>query len=458
MAAQSVSTAVAQRQKEDQVVGWLRRQQDDIAMAAASHVKPSAIVRVTQGALRRNEKLAAAAVANPQSLLYALLDCARLGHEPDTDDYYLVPFANEVTGIEGYKGIIERMFRAGGVSSVVAQVVRQHDRYASRGENTPPLHEYDDFATADERGPMRGAYAYAIFPDGTCSQVIRMGKAEIMEHKAKSRGAHKPDSPWQQWEPSMWKKTVLRALEPYVPTSAEYRNVVAAAAQPEPVVVRQHIDTGSFGGHVGEPIVDAEVVEVVEDQADEQPPAPAPQPAETPSAEVPEHEEASTAAASAGQVQTIARHFKRLGFTEDEREQRLSITAALAGRDRIASTKQLTPPQAHEVAGHLMRCKTRISSSRCSPPGNCPKAVSRHERPLRGEHRRRLLQEPRRDRADPRQVRRRVLRLWHIPPRGPDHVRAHQQADALRPPATRPQRRRVPAHPLEEMGAQRQAG
>ena len=267
MTGQTVSTAVARQQKSDQLVGWLRKQQDDIAMAAASHIKPSAIVRVTQGALRRNEKLALAAIANPQSLLYALLDCARLGHEPDTDDYYLVPFGNEVTGIEGYKGIIERMYRAGGVSSVIAEVVRQKDVYAPQGSTTPPIHEFDDFAPAAERGPLRGAYAYAILPDGRCSYVVRMGRAEIMEHKAKSRGADKPDSPWQQWEPAMWKKTVLRGLEPYVPTSTEYRTT-SNIARPD---VPAHVAAAGSGyqpaaGNGGTPapdhdIVDAELVD-----------------------------------------------------------------------------------------------------------------------------------------------------------------------------------------------------
>ena len=218
------------QQKQDQLVGWLRQRQDDIAMAAATHIKPSAIIRVTQGALRRDPKLAAAAVANPLSLLNALLDCARLGHEPDTDDYYLVPFGDEVTGIEGYKGIIERMYRAGGVTSVVAQVVHLFDRYTPRGENTPPWHEYDDFAPVRERGPMRGAYAFAILRDGQCSQVIRMGEDEIMQHKAMSRGSGKPDSPWQKWPAAMWKKTVLRGLEPYVPTSTEYRTAPPGSA------------------------------------------------------------------------------------------------------------------------------------------------------------------------------------------------------------------------------------
>lgn len=227
MTATTVTGAVAVRERQDKIVAWVRAQQDDIAMIAASHVKPAAIVRVTQGALRRNDKLMAAAIANPQSLLYALLDAARLGHEPDTDDYYLVPFGNEVTGIEGYKGIIERMYRAGGVTSVVAEVVRQRDVYRRTSATTPPVHEYDEFADPAARGELRGAYAYAVMPGGGYSKIITMGRAEIMEHKAKSRGSDRSDSPWQQWEPAMWKKTVLRALEPYVPTSTEYRQAPA---------------------------------------------------------------------------------------------------------------------------------------------------------------------------------------------------------------------------------------
>jgi recombination protein RecT len=223
MTGQTVSAAVAVRSKDDQLVEWIRSQQDEIAMAAASHVRPAAIIRVAHGALRRNEKLMAAAIANPQSLLYALLDCARLGHEPDTDDYYLGFFGNEVTGLEGYKGIIERMYRAGGVSSVVAEVVRQGDVYRRTGPTTPPVHEFDEFADPEGRGPLRGAYAYAVMLDGRFSKVIAMGQAEIMRHKAKSRGSDKDDSPWIQWPESMWKKCPLRGLEPYVPTSTEYR-------------------------------------------------------------------------------------------------------------------------------------------------------------------------------------------------------------------------------------------
>ena len=247
MTAQPEGGAVARRDREDKLAGWLRARQDDLAMAAASHLRPATIIRVAQGALRRDDKLMAAALANPWSLLHCLLDAARLGHEAGTDQYWLVPFSSkdkngtvtpEVTGIEGYKGIVERMYRAGGVSSVHVQVVRQLDAYRSMGDRMPPVHEYDDFADPADRGPLRGVYAYAIMTGGTCSQVIRMGRAEIERHKAMSRGSARPDSPWKLWEEAMWKKTPLRALEPYVPTSSEWlitRARAAAEAQAAPV-------------------------------------------------------------------------------------------------------------------------------------------------------------------------------------------------------------------------------
>lgn len=270
----TVTSAVEVRRKDDQLIDWIRGQESEIAMAAASHVRPSAIIRVAHGALRRNPKLLAAAIARPQSLLYALLDCARLGHEPDTDDYYLVPFGNEVTGIEGYKGIIERMYRAGAVSSVVAEVVRQRDLYRRQGPTTPPVHEFDEFADPEDRGPLRGAYAYAVMLDGRFSKIIPMGRAEIMKHKAKSKGSDKPDSPWQEWEEPMWMKCPLRGLEPYVPTSTEYRRVITSAGPPVPeTVARVRIGNGQVTPAIAaEPeIHDAEIVEEPQDS-----PGPAP--------------------------------------------------------------------------------------------------------------------------------------------------------------------------------------
>lgn len=60
-----------------------------------------------------------------------------------------------------------------------------------------------------------------------------------------------------------------------------------------------------------------------------------------------------------GLVGVIAQHFKRLGFEDDERDRRLHVTALLAGREDIGSTKELTPPEGKRVADTLARCKDR---------------------------------------------------------------------------------------------------
>ena len=393
MTAQPVTQAIVRREKEDKLVGWLRHQEDDLAMAAASHLKPSTIIRVAQGALRRDDKLMAAAIANPQSLLHCLLDAARLGHEPGTDQYWLIPFGDEVTGIEGYKGIIERMYRAGGVSSVHVQVVREHDFYRSMGDRTPPVHEYDDFADAADRGPLRGVYAYAIMTSGACSQVIRMGRAEIMRHKAMSRGSGRSDSPWKAWEEAMWKKTPLRALEPYVPTSSEWLIARAQAA------AQSRITAPGWAPPVTAAAAPLQLVaSEVTGPADTPDASPAQPPAASPGADVaapapppvpqgagealpplPGEEEDPAPAAQATPppaagaapgdapgserhrklIGVVQGHFKRLGYTDDEREQRLAAAAVIAGVSGVASLNDMTPEELSAVADTLSRQRDR---------------------------------------------------------------------------------------------------
>jgi hypothetical protein len=87
----------------------------------------------------------------------------------------------------------------------------------------------------------------------------------------------------------------------------------------------------------------------------------------------PEESADRPARASSGQVGIIARHFQRLGFTEDEREQRLAITATVAGTDRtLASTKELTQPEAMAVADTLSRCKDRDALIAILASGEAP--------------------------------------------------------------------------------------
>lgn len=224
----TVTNAVATRQEEGPGA-LVTRYADDFAQVLPSHVRPDTFVRLAQGVLRRDQSLARAAGANPGSFMAALLECARLGHEPGTSQYALVAFGNEVTGIEQYTGKVERMYRAGAVASVKAEVVRTKDTFAyDPATQERPDHRVNWFG--GDRGELIGVYAYAEMKDGSTSRVVVMDRAKVMEHKAMSRGAHKDNSPWNKWEESMWLKTAAHELEKWVPTSAEFLRDQARAA------------------------------------------------------------------------------------------------------------------------------------------------------------------------------------------------------------------------------------
>ncbi len=117
-------------------------------------------MRLAVGALRRDRGLADAAQRDPASLMSALLEAARLGLEPGTEQYYLTVRGGKVLGITGYQGDIELIYRAGAVSSVIVETVHQHDKFSyTPGRDDRPLHEID--WDLDDRGPLRLACSEA---------------------------------------------------------------------------------------------------------------------------------------------------------------------------------------------------------------------------------------------------------------------------------------------------------
>jgi recombination protein RecT len=267
----------------------------DFATVLPTHLRADTFVRVAQGALKRGKKaegdragryeLEVAAANNPGLFMAALLDAARLGLEPGTEQFYLTPRRNkgqlEILGIVGWQGYVELMYRAGAVASVVAEVVRERDDYQyKRGVDEVPVHEYPKFAGEKTRGKLIGVYAYARMTNGAVSRVIELGEEDIEQIKKSATGSDSRYSPWVTHTESMWLKSAVRQLAKWVPTSAE--RVGAPGPQPVRVEVErddlpaprlpapaggldeQHVDYAT-----GE-IADAEIVE--EPTADGWPP------------------------------------------------------------------------------------------------------------------------------------------------------------------------------------------
>jgi recombination protein RecT len=231
---ETVTGAIAKR--ENGPGAMIEQYRSDFTTVLPSHINGATWVRLAQGVLRRDKNLARIAQQNPASLMQALLECARLGHEPGTEAFYLVPMGNEIEGWEGYRGVIERIYRAGAVSNVKCEVVHENDTFRwSPTTMTKPEHEVDWFG---DRGPIKGAYSYAEMRDGTVSKVVVINQAYLKKVRAMSRGSDKPTSPWVKWEEAMVLKTAIHRLEPFVPTSAEYMREQLRAirdVQAEPV-------------------------------------------------------------------------------------------------------------------------------------------------------------------------------------------------------------------------------
>src|SRR6266496_1113952 len=233
-------TAVVQRDNSPR--GLIEQYTGDFANVLPSHIRAATWVRVAQGALKKGRKqtvrgrdgnltarfeLEIAAANNPAAFLSALLDAARQGLEPGTEQYYLTPRKVkgrlEILGMRGYQGEIELIYRAGAASSVVAEVVREKDKYRyHRGVDDVPLHEYPAFAGEASRGKLIGVYAYAKMRDGAVSQVIELGQEDIDRIKSFAQGVDGERSPWNTSEQAMWLKSAIHQLQKWVPTSAEY--------------------------------------------------------------------------------------------------------------------------------------------------------------------------------------------------------------------------------------------
>lgn len=272
MTENTVSNAVAVR--DNGPGAMVEQYREEYAALVPSHVNADQWIRLAVGAIRGNKMLEQAAKNDVGVFLRELKTAARLGLEPGTEQFYLTPRKSRahdykfiIQGIVGYQGIIELIYRAGAVSSVVVETVRQNDsfRYVI-GRDERPVHDVDWFGGG--RGDLVGVYAYAVMKDGATSKVVILNRGQVMDAKSKSDSASGKGadySPWNTNEEAMWLKTAARRLAKWVPTSAEYmREQLRAQAE-----VAGALPAGTDGAVMPQP--SADLPDDDSDQADEGP-------------------------------------------------------------------------------------------------------------------------------------------------------------------------------------------
>lgn len=230
------------RRGDDAMKQVLDAYRADIGSIVPSHINGDTFMGLAMAYVRRDAYLSTAAASNPLSLIVALREVAALGHVPMKGTCALVAFRSNKDGDNGWSitcveevgGVLQRIFRAGGVTTVHCDVVREADRARfQRTKMILPEHDYDEYADPAERGPLKAVYAYATLLNGQPSTVVWMPKGVVMKHRNASKSATKDKTGGNFWGPAwpeegpwtedMWKKTAVHKLSTLVPSSSEYR-------------------------------------------------------------------------------------------------------------------------------------------------------------------------------------------------------------------------------------------
>lgn len=221
-----MTTAVATRPM-DSLKALLESAKPSIQSLLPSHMKADHVIRTALLCVSKTPKLLE---CTPMSVLQAVASSAELGLEAGSPlgHAYLVPFKNKRGAMEcqlivGYKGYIDLARRSGHVLSIEARVVHDKDEFTvAYGTDTPITHH--PFLKGDP-GPVYCAYAIAQLKDSwPVVEVMTMAQLDGIRKRSKA----KDDGPWVTDPEEMYRKTVVRRIQKYLPLSSEMAKALDA--------------------------------------------------------------------------------------------------------------------------------------------------------------------------------------------------------------------------------------
>ncbi len=221
------------------VSDYFQANKDAILAVLPKHMTAERMLKIGLRCLRTTPKLMQCTLS---SLFGAIVTCAQFGLEPNTPQghIYLIPFENSKKGVTevqiviGYKGLIDLARRSGQIASISSHPVYKNDPFKVMF-GTEELITHEPTLSGD-RGEIIGFYSVAKLKDGG-TQLEFMSVAEVNEIRDRSQGYrtavrfrkdNQPlNSPWATNYPEMGRKTVIRRLCKYLPSSIEMANAIA---------------------------------------------------------------------------------------------------------------------------------------------------------------------------------------------------------------------------------------
>lgn len=235
----SVGAALAKR---DPLRAMLASMETEFVKALPTFISAEAFMRVCLTGLRSSKQAAALAKCERPTLFAALLDAARYGLMPFTDEGAIVPYGKTATFVPMYLGLVQMFYRTGQVTSVTAKMVAKNDIWdEAYGDGGGWVHKPVRF-TGDGTPIPRGAgenpwilaYCYVTLRGGarTEVEVVTRADAEYVRdnHSKAYQNAERMgtrDSLWHTAFDAMWLKTAVRRQSKWAPKSAQMMTLLA---------------------------------------------------------------------------------------------------------------------------------------------------------------------------------------------------------------------------------------
>lgn len=243
----NLATAVAERDQAraeptplQKATDLVAKQYDTFAAVMPDGLSRDRFTNLVTSLVRRTPDLIGCVTspAGRTSLVLAALQCAALGLEPNTPlkEASIVPRKNkgqqEAQLMVEYRGLIKLARRSGEISTLIAEVVHQRDEFDYSLGLDPSL-RHVPYDGDDDPGELTHCYAVVRFKDGGTQFVVVPRRDVHNLHRSKSDSwrseKSRPYSPWSTNTEAMWRKTAVRALEPFLPLTADAQRGIVAA-------------------------------------------------------------------------------------------------------------------------------------------------------------------------------------------------------------------------------------
>ncbi len=170
----------------------------------------------------------------PDSVIAGMMACVHLDLMPNTpeQDAFLIP--RKIHGVQkvtfqlGYKGLIKLGYRSGVVMAMGAELVFPEDEFeVIAGSEQKLIHKPNYDIDRTKFGDVTRVYAWAHPTNGgKIFDVMSMSELEKVRETVQAKST---DAPWQKWPEAMAKKTVLKRMSKFLPSSAENNSIQLAS-------------------------------------------------------------------------------------------------------------------------------------------------------------------------------------------------------------------------------------